>query len=80
MGAVHPYTSELFPTQYWATGFGVAEGVRKVTATLAPLVFAALLVSTGGVVWPLTSVAILMLIGGVIAGVLGPETKCQPFV
>ncbi len=79
-GAVYPYTSELFPTQYRATGFGVAEGVGKVTAILAPLVFATLLVSTGGVVWPLTLVALLMLIGGVIVGVFGPETKGQPFV
>ncbi|MFQ5918657.1 MAG: MFS transporter [Thermoplasmata archaeon] len=78
-GAVYPYTAELFPTQYRATGFGVAEGVGKVTAILAPLVFAALLVSTGGVVWPLTSVALLMFVGGVIAGVFGPETKGQPF-
>ncbi len=79
-GAVYPYTTELFPTQYRATGFGVAEGVGKATALLAPLVFAALLVSTGDVVWPLTSVALLMLAGGVIAGVFGPETKDQPFV
>ena len=78
-GAVYPYTAELFPTQHRATGFGVAEGVGKVTAILAPLVFAVLLVSTGGVVWPLTSVALLMLIGGVIAAVFGPETKGQPF-
>ncbi|MEE8232052.1 MAG: MFS transporter, partial [Thermoplasmata archaeon] len=78
-GAVYPYTSELFPTQYRATGFGVAEGVGKVTAILAPLVFAVLLVSGGGVVLPLTSVAVLMLIGGVIAAVWGPETRGQPF-
>ena len=78
-GAVYPYTSELFPTQYRATGFGIAEGVGKVTAILAPLVFAVLLVSGGGVVLPLTSVAVLMLIGGVIAAVWGPETRGQPF-
>ncbi|MFQ5986574.1 MAG: MFS transporter [Thermoplasmata archaeon] len=78
-GAVYPYTTELFPTQYRATGFGVAEGVGKITAILAPLVFAALLLSTGEVFWPLTSVALLMLVGGVVAGVFGPETKGQPF-
>src|SRR5207237_471750 len=53
-GAVYPYTSELFPTQYRATGFGLAEGVGKVTAVLAPLVFAGLYATTGGVLWPLT--------------------------
>ncbi|HKZ64032.1 MAG TPA: MFS transporter [Thermoplasmata archaeon] len=79
-GAVYPYTSELFPTQYRATGFGVAEGVGKITAVLAPLVFAALFAYTGAVLWPLTSVAILMLLGGVIAGVFGPETKGKAFV
>ncbi|MEE9593753.1 MAG: MFS transporter [Thermoplasmata archaeon] len=78
-GAVYPYTTELFPTQYRATGFGIAEGVGKITAILAPLVFAALLVSTGDVFWPLTSVALLMLFGGVVAGIFGPETKGQPF-
>lgn len=78
-GAVYPYTSELFPTQYRATGFGLAEGVGKVTAVLAPLVFAGLYASTAGVLWPLTSVAVLMLIGGVIAGVFGPETKGASF-
>lgn len=78
-GTVYPYTSELFPTQYRATGFGVAEGVGKVTAVLAPLAFAALYTSTQGVLWPLTSVAALMLVGGIIAAVLGPETKGEAF-
>lgn len=78
-GAVYPYTSELFPTQYRATGFGLAEGVGKVTAVLAPLAFAALYASTRGVFWPLTTVAALMLIGGAIAAVFGPETKGKSF-
>ncbi len=77
-GAVYPYTSELFPTQYRATGFGLAEGVGKVTAILAPLAFAALFAYTGAVLWPLTSIALLMLAGGLVAGVLGPETKGKP--
>ena len=79
-GAVYPYTSELFPTQYRATGFGVAEGVGKVTAVLAPLVFAGLLSYTGGVLWPLATVALLMVAGGLIAGAFGPETKGAAFV
>ncbi len=78
-GAVYPYTSELFPTQYRATGFGVAEGVGKTTAVLAPVAFAGLLSYTGGVLWPLTTVAVLMLFGGAVAGVFGPETKGQAF-
>jgi len=78
-GAVYPYTSELFPTQYRATGFGLAEGVGKITAVLAPLVFAVLYASTQGVLWPLTSVAILMLAGGAVVAAVGPETKGQAF-
>jgi putative MFS transporter len=78
-GAVYPYTSELFPTQYRATGFGLAEGVGKITAVLAPLVFAALLAYTSGVLWPLTVVALLMVVGGVVVGTMGPETKGAAF-
>jgi len=78
-GAVYPYTSELFPTQYRATGFGVAEGVGKITAVLAPLAFGALLAYTGQVLWPLTSVAALMVIGSLIVGTIGPETKGARF-
>jgi MFS transporter, putative metabolite:H+ symporter len=78
-GAVYPYTSELFPTQYRATGFGLAEGVGKVTAVAAPLAFAALYASTGGVLWPLTVVAALMLVGGLLAAAFGPETKGKTF-
>jgi putative MFS transporter len=78
-GAVYPYTSELFPTQYRATGFGVAEGVGKITAVLAPLAFAGLLAYSGGVLWPLTSVAVLMLAGGAVVGAFGPETKGARF-
>src|SRR3990170_971161 len=78
-GAVYPYTSELFPTEYRATGFGVAEGVGKITAVLAPIAFGALLLYTNGVLWPLTTVALLMLVGGLVAGTLGPETKGVAF-
>ncbi len=80
-GAVYPYTSELFPTQYRATGFGMAEGVGKVTAILGPVAFGALYAATGGnVVAPLTLIAIVMVIGGAALAVLGPETKGQAFV
>ena len=78
-GAVYPYTSELFPTEYRATGFGVAEGVGKITAVLAPIAFGALLAYTAGVFWPLTAVAVMMLAGGLIAATVGPETKGAAF-
>jgi MFS transporter, putative metabolite:H+ symporter len=78
-GAVYPYTSELFPTQYRATGFGMAEGVGKVTSILGPLLFAVLYTASSGVVLPLTAIAIAMLIGGLFLAGLGPETKGQVF-
>lgn len=79
-GAVYPYTAELFPTQLRATGFGLAEGVGKITAILAPIAFGVLLGLSGNVIAPLTSVAILMLAGGVIAVAVGKETKGKPFI
>lgn len=80
-GAVYPYTSELFPTEYRATGFGLAEGVGKVAALLGPVVFGALYVATdGGVILPLASIAIVMAVGGGFLAAIGPETKGQAFV
>jgi hypothetical protein len=35
---------------------------------------------TGNVIAPLTSVAILMLLGGVVAVAVGRETKGKPFI
>ncbi len=78
-GAVYPYTSELFPTQYRATGFGMAEGVGKVTAILGPVIFGALLAWVSGIALPLTLIAIVMAVGGVLLAALGPETKGQAF-
>jgi len=78
-GAVYPYTSELFPTQYRATGFGMAEGVGKVTAILGPVVFGAMLAATGGIIAPLTAIAVVMALGGLFLAALGPETKGQVF-
>jgi len=78
-GAVYPYTSELFPTEYRATGFGIAEGVGKLTAILGPVIFGALLASTRGIIAPLVSIAIVMALGGVALAALGPETKGTAF-
>jgi len=78
-GAVYPYTSELFPTQYRATGFGMAEGVGKITAILGPVIFGTLYVSTGGIIAPLTAIAGIMALGGLVLAGIGPETKGQVF-
>ena len=78
-GAVYPYTSELFPTQYRATGFGLAEGVGKITAIMGPVIFGALYASTGGIIAPLTAIAAIMALGGMVLAGIGPETKGQAF-
>ena len=78
-GAVYPYTSELFPTEYRAMGFGMAEGVGKTTAILGPIMFAALYGATGGFLAPLAAVALVMVVGGAVLGGVGPETKGQAF-
>ncbi len=78
-GAVYAYTPELFPTQYRATGFGMAEGVGKVTSIAGPVLFGALLGYTGGIVAPLTAIAVVMALGGVFLVGAGPETKGQAF-
>jgi len=78
-GAVYPYTSELFPTQYRATGFGMAEGVGKITAIMGPVIFGALYASTGGIIAPLTAIAVVMALGGILLAGIGPETKGEAF-
>lgn len=79
-GAVYPYTAELFPTQLRSSAFGMAEGVGKITAILAPIVFARLLGVSESIVLPLTVIAVLMLVGGFCAAALGRETKGEHFV
>jgi putative MFS transporter len=74
-GALYPYTSELFPTRVRASAFGMLEGVGKAAAIAGPYIFGNLRDATGGTFWPLTFVALVMAAGGVIAAVLGQETR-----
>jgi putative MFS transporter len=74
-GAVYPYTSELFPTRVRASAFGMLEGVGKAAAIAGPYIFGNLKDATGGTFWPLTFVALVMAAGGIIAAVLGQETR-----
>ncbi len=78
-GAVYPYTSELYPTEFRATGFGLGEGVGKTTAILAPVLFGVLLAATGQVLVPLALIAAFMAVGGFVLALLGPETQGQTF-
>jgi hypothetical protein len=43
------------------------------------VIFGALYASTGGIIAPLTSIAIVMALGGAALAALGPETKGQAF-
>src|ERR671931_2664062 len=74
-GALYPYTSELFPTRVRASAFGMLEGGGKGAAIAGPYIFGNLKDATGGTFWPLTFVALVMAGGGVIATVLGQETR-----
>ena len=74
-GALYPYTSELFPTRVRASAFGMLEGVGKAAAIAGPYIFGNLKDATHGTFWPLTFVALVMVGGGLVAAVLGQETR-----
>jgi MFS transporter, putative metabolite:H+ symporter len=74
-GAVYPYTAELFPTRIRSTAFGMVEGVGKGAAIAGPYIFGHLEEATGGTTWSLTFIALVMAGGGVIAMLLGRETR-----
>ena len=78
-GAVYPYTSELFPTQYRALGFGLGETVGKLVAISGPLIFFYLYVGTNSLVAPLIAIAVVMALGGLFLAGVGPETKGEVF-
>ncbi|HET7855474.1 MAG TPA: MFS transporter [Gaiellaceae bacterium] len=74
-GAVYPYTAELFPTRLRSSAFGLMEGVGKAAAIAGPYIFGNLKDATGSTTWSLTFVAIVMALGGLVAGVFGRETR-----
>jgi putative MFS transporter len=74
-GAVYPYTAELFPTRLRSSAFGLMEGVGKGAAIAGPYIFGNLKDATGSTTWSLTFVAIVMAVGGVVAGIFGRETR-----
>lgn len=73
-GAVYPYTSELFPTRLRSSAFGMVEGVGKGAAIGGPYLFGALIDWTGGTVWSLTFVALVMAAGALVV-LFGRETR-----
>ncbi len=78
-GAVYPYTAEMFPTRLRSSAFGLMEGVGKAAAIAGPYIFGNLKDATGSTTWSLTFVAIVMVVGAVVAGVFGRETRGEKF-
>jgi putative MFS transporter len=78
-GAVYPYTAELFPTRLRSSAFGLMEGVGKAAAIAGPYIFGNLKDATGSTTWSLTFVAIVMVLGAVVAGIFGQETRGRKF-
>ena len=74
-GAVYPYTAETFPTRLRSSAFGLMEGVGKAAAIAGPYIFGHLNDATGSTTWSLTFIAIVMAVGGLVAGVFGRETR-----
>jgi putative MFS transporter len=74
-GSVYPFTSELYPTKLRGKSFGLAEGIGKVIAVIAPLIFGALYQITGTVNVPLIVTMTVAIIGAIIVLIFAPETK-----
>jgi MFS-type transporter involved in bile tolerance (Atg22 family) len=53
------------------------EGVGKAAAIAGPYIFGNLKDATGSTTWSLSFVAIVMAVGGVVAGIFGRETRGQ---
>jgi putative MFS transporter len=74
-GSVYPFTSELYPTKLRGKSFGLAEGVGKVIAAIAPIIFGALYQITGAVTIPLIVTMTVAIIGAILILIFAPETK-----
>jgi len=57
----------------WA--FGLVEGVGKGAAIAGPYIFGNLKDATGGTTWSITFIALVMAGGGIVASLLGRETR-----
>jgi cyanate permease len=56
------------------------EGVGKAAAIAGPYIFGNLRDATGGTFWPLTFIALVMAGGGIVATVLGQETRGRKLI
>jgi putative MFS transporter len=74
-GVVYTYTPELYPTHLRGTGSGWAAAVGRVFAFLAPLSVASLIAFFGRDETVFLVFTAVMLVGGLIVLVAGPETR-----
>ncbi|MCL4559782.1 MAG: MFS transporter [Chloroflexi bacterium] len=74
-GIVYTYTPELYPTRLRGLGTGWAAAVGRLFAFLAPLSVAYQIAILGSDRTVFTLFTIVMVIGGLVVLVLGPETR-----
>ncbi|MCB1645806.1 MAG: MFS transporter [Pseudomonadales bacterium] len=75
IGATHVYSSEVFPTELRATGYGWATNLfGRATEVIIPLLLG-MLIPVLGISWGVTAVAIGPIIGAILLLRYGTETK-----
>ena len=73
LGAIAPYTPELYPTHARATGVGWANGAGRIASIVAPIVVG--FVVPHGLDWVFATLAVGFLVAGATVFVFGIETK-----
>jgi putative MFS transporter len=75
IGATHVYSSEVFPTELRATGYGWATNLfGRATEVVIPLLLG-MLIPVMGISWGVTAVAIGPILGALLLLKFGPETR-----
>jgi MFS transporter, putative metabolite:H+ symporter len=74
-GVVYTYTPELYPTQLRGTGAGAAAGIGRIGGIVAPWIVAQILSSGSGQNAVFTQFAIVVVLGAIVVGILGEETR-----
>ncbi|MGD8417569.1 MAG: MFS transporter, partial [Pseudomonadales bacterium] len=75
IGATHVYSSEVFPTELRATGYGWTTNLfGRATEVVIPLLLG-MLIPLMGISWGVTAVAIGPILGAILLLKFGPETR-----
>jgi len=70
-----PYSVELYPTQFRATGGGVTASSSKVGGVIGPSMVAFILTAYPGLMVPALTLAVPLLLAAVTLWINGPETS-----